>query len=303
MSIFQQLMKLKNTPENAVQENKFGTPYDYRNVFVMGVAEVQDGNTTREAVVSVRAGAGTLKQHGNIMVVGGPGSGKGRLITANLLSWGHSAIVVDLKGETYRYTANARKNINQQHGGSQVVVLDSRYGTGTRYNPLAVIPPDERSELADELISVTNDDMFWSSVARDMWLCCWAAADHAGEPHMPYAVEVMKLDLPEAIRYLLHYHKDSKEVMQHLIDFMGVRPNEEQLSKIKAGNATRLLESMWKTIKTTMTIYDDPIMLNMMNGHEYDPGGMFYNDGIATVYIIVPEAKPKKFMAFSRLMA
>ena len=282
------------------QGQGWSNPTDYRDAYVVGVANVQRDGHTERRVIAIYRKAGSLAQHGNILTVGGPGAGKGRAITANLISWGHSAIVIDLKGETYTNTAHARTAID--NGKGKVVVLDSKNGTGHRYNPLAVIRHDQRFELAAELIAVTNDDPFWSSVANDMWLCAWSAADHAGKPHMPYAVELMKLDFADAIRYLMHHHHDDPATMQHLIDFMGTRPTDEQLSKIKGGGASRLLESMWKTVKTTMTIFNDPILLNMMSGHDVDAEGMFYNSGITTVYVIVDETKPRIFMAFGRLI-
>ncbi|TSA79538.1 hypothetical protein FNU79_17765 [Deinococcus detaillensis] len=280
--------------------NRMSQPEDFKNAFVVGTANVQSDGKLKWKIVAIFPNAGSLRQHGNILVVAGPGGGKGRIITVNLISWGHSAIVIDLKGETYTKTANARYKVD--NGKGKVVVLDSKNGTGHRYNPLSVVSRDQWFDLAAELISVTNGDPFWSSVANDLWLAAWSAAQHARRPHMPYAVELMKLDLSDAICYFMYYHKDDPATMQHLLDFLGTRPNEEQMAKIKGGNASRLLESMWKTVKTTMTIFNDTILLNLMSGHDVDVEGMFYNGGITTIYVIVDETKPRVFAAFGRLI-
>lgn len=290
----------KTTPQQ-LQQIQGINPADYRNSFVVGTAAVTDqqGRQTRRPV-AIHPNAGSLTQHGNVMVCGMPGSGKGRLITANLLSWGHSAVVVDLKGETYRRTANARKAAD--NGKGRVIVLDSVNATGHRYDPLAVIDKDQRYELAAELISVTNDDAFWAATANDMWQACWSAADHAQKPHMTYAVEIMKLDIVDAMRYLFHHHGQDAETMQHLTNFFGRRLSDDAAEKMDAEGPSKLLESMWKTVKTTMSIFNDPKLLKIFNGHDFDPGGMFYNGEITTVYVVADEKKPIVFEPFSRLV-
>ena len=76
------------------------------------------------------------REHGNFCVVGPPGSGKGLWIVTQLLNWRHSVVVVDLKGETYRQTANHRRSL-----GQRVFVLDPRKGTpSVRAHPTSRSP-------------------------------------------------------------------------------------------------------------------------------------------------------------------
>jgi Type IV secretory system Conjugative DNA transfer len=162
-------------------------PSETQDEFIVGISAILKNDTFHDELITIKLHAGMMQEMGNIVVAGPPGSGKTRLIESNLNSWRHSAVVIDLKGSVYGRTAGFRTTLGTVH------VIDPRQGRGSRYNPLAVIKKHQRRELASELVSITNDDPFWSSVAVDMWLACWAAADHAERPHMPYAVELLSL--------------------------------------------------------------------------------------------------------------
>lgn len=271
-------------------------PESVQDGLILGVTAVH--NPQGQEVVTpavIYPGMSTLSQHGNIAVCGPPGAGKTATILSNCLSWRHSMVLIDLKGGVYTSTAEKRREFGQ------VYMIDMRDGYGHRYNPLQYVPRDMRRDLAAELVGITNDDPFWSTVASDMWLACWAAADHAGRPHMPYAVELMRLSTVDAFRYLFYHHGDDPQTMQHVRDFWGRQPSEDEIAKLQNGDPSRLLESMWKTVITTRTIFDDPTMLRVFSGHDIDVPGMFYNGGISTIYIKADEKKPKSFAAFARL--
>ena len=65
----------------------------------------------------------------NLMVVAPPRSGKSVLAISQLLTWPHSVVVVDIKGELYQNTAGYRSTLGN------VFVLDPR-GIGNHYDPL-----------------------------------------------------------------------------------------------------------------------------------------------------------------------
>src|SRR5438105_4354962 len=51
------------------------------------------------------------REIGNILIVGPTRSGKGLLATSQLLSWKHSVIVNDMKGELFQATAGYRRTV------------------------------------------------------------------------------------------------------------------------------------------------------------------------------------------------
>src|SRR5215471_17386647 len=67
---------------------------------------------------------------GNFLIVAPTRSGKGLLAVSQLLTWHHSVIVNDIKGDLFTQTAGFRSLLGP------VYVLDPT-GTGHRYDPLA----------------------------------------------------------------------------------------------------------------------------------------------------------------------
>lgn len=271
-------------------------PEATQDEFVVGISAIARNDNYHDELITIKLGAGMMREMGNIVVAGPPGSGKTRLIETNLSSWRHSAVVIDLKGAVYSKTAGFRASLGRVH------MIDPRQGRGSRYNPLAVIKPHQRRELASELVSITNDDPFWSSIAIDMWLACWAAADHAQRPHMPYAVELLSLGVADAMKYFVTHHGSDPITMKHVTDFYGRTPTGESAKKLSDGEPSRLLENKWATVTNTRTVFDDQNLLNIFSGHDIDIRGMFYNGSISTVYILADETNPRVFMAFSRLV-
>jgi type IV secretion system protein VirD4 len=71
----------------------------------------------------------TRRELGNVLVVAPTRGGKGLLATSQLLSWSHSVIVNDIKGELFAQTAGYRATLGK------VYVIDPT-GIGNRFDPL-----------------------------------------------------------------------------------------------------------------------------------------------------------------------
>jgi type IV secretion system protein VirD4 len=71
----------------------------------------------------------TRRELGNVLVVAPTRGGKGLLATSQLLSWPHSVIVNDIKGELFAQTAGYRATLGK------VFVIDPT-GIGNRFDPL-----------------------------------------------------------------------------------------------------------------------------------------------------------------------
>src|SRR5918999_5475599 len=71
----------------------------------------------------------TRRELGNMLVVAPTRGGKGVLATSQLLTWPHSVIVNDIKGELFTQTAGYRATLGQ------VFVFDPT-GVGNRFDPL-----------------------------------------------------------------------------------------------------------------------------------------------------------------------
>lgn len=236
-----------------------------------------------------------MREVGSIACVGAPGSGKTRLLEAQLLNWGQSICVVDLKGGLYKSTAAYRQALGP------VVVLDPRDGRGSRYNPVAVIRHKARRTLAQEIVKNGNDDAdpFWVSVAAQFWELCWSAADEVNRAHIPYAVEIINMGLVGALRYLMAYHSNNRETMRLLTNFMVSPITPELLERITEQGASKLVESKWASVVDSAAPFDVG-MLNIFNGHDLDPAQMFRRP--TTVYVMADETDAAGFAMFARLV-
>src|SRR5262249_54208004 len=87
------------------------------------------------------------KEIGNLLIVAPTRSGKGLLAISQLLSWQHSVIVNDIKGELFAATAGYRSTIGE------VFVIDPT-GIGHCYDPLA------GKETEDALYSAATSLLF-----------------------------------------------------------------------------------------------------------------------------------------------
>src|SRR5207249_3677633 len=84
--------------------------------------------TRKAGFVAVRKMV-TRRELGNLLVVAPTRGGKGLLATSQLLSWQHSVVVNDIKGELFLQTAGYRAMLGP------VYVIDPQ-GYGHRFDPL-----------------------------------------------------------------------------------------------------------------------------------------------------------------------
>jgi type IV secretion system protein VirD4 len=91
------------------------------------------------------------RELGNLLIVGPTRSGKGLLAISQLLTWEHSAIINDIKGELFAATAGYRTTIGE------VFVLDPT-GVGHSYDPLlGKTTEDELYSIATSLLFHPNE--------------------------------------------------------------------------------------------------------------------------------------------------
>lgn len=131
---------------------------------------------------------------GNIVVIAPPRHGKGLHAKAQLLTWKHSVIVNDMKGEHFAATAGFR----QKYIGP-VFAIDTR-GLGHRFDPLGSCrSEDDFLAMADYLLEKPGDrqgDAFIKR-ARNMLTALFQAGFYEGWPLLPYCAHLIHIG-PEA---------------------------------------------------------------------------------------------------------
>src|SRR5947209_18215324 len=119
---------------------------------------------------------------GNVLSVAPTGSGKGILAVSQLLTWQHSVIVNDIKGDLFTQTAGFRSLLGP------VYVLDPT-GVGHAYDPLqGKVTEDALYSSAAHLLHQAGEhDQIFTQRATTMLSCIFAAAKREGTAALSYA--------------------------------------------------------------------------------------------------------------------
>src|SRR3954451_289386 len=177
----------------------------------------------------------TRRELGNLLVVAPTRGGKGLLATSQLLTWKHSVIVNDIKGELFAQTAGYRATLGK------VFVIDPA-GIGHRYNPLA----GKHSE--DALYSAATNLLFrpdegdgaiFTQRAINMLTQLFLAARLEDEVPLPYIRQVVRSGLQPAAARLQAL---DPELATQLLDV----PYEQAVF------ADRFLLSAWGTLSARL---------------------------------------------------
>src|SRR6266700_2887531 len=130
------------------------------------------------------------REIGNTLIVGPTRSGKGLLATSQLLSWQHSAIVNDIKGELFHATAGYRRTLGD------VYVIDPT-GVGHAFDPLhGKKTEDEFLSAAKHLLYQPDErDKVFTQRSIGMLSRLFTAARMEGRALFPYVRGALRSSL------------------------------------------------------------------------------------------------------------
>ncbi|MFL5697233.1 MAG: type IV secretory system conjugative DNA transfer family protein [Ktedonobacteraceae bacterium] len=175
------------------------------------------------------------REIGNCLIVAPTRGGKGLLAISQLLSWKHSVIVNDIKGELFQATAGYRSTLGN------VYVIDPT-GVGHRYDPL------QEKKTEDALLSAAThllyqadegDGRIFTERASVMLSQLFAAAKLEGAAPLPYARHSIRAGLSACAARL---HAVSPELATQFLD----------VQYQDANFADRFLLSSWGTLTARM---------------------------------------------------
>jgi type IV secretion system protein VirD4 len=236
----------------------------------------------------------TRQELGNLLVVAPPRSGKSVLAVSQLLTWEHSCIVNDIKGELFAQTAGYRSTLGN------VYVIDPVAGVGHRYDPFAGRTSErELYTLVHHLLfDPTDRDPIFIERAKKMLTQMTRAArlenTHAGQERyrmLPYIAHMLNT------RGL----KGTAEHLQYL--------SPELATKFLSGAFTdanfdddRFLLSCWGTLNARLwpLLTDD--VLRCFDGSDFSAGELSTGKRPATVYLRIPESELSALSPLVRLL-
>jgi type IV secretion system protein VirD4 len=170
---------------------------------------------------------------GNLLIVAPTRSGKGLLAVSQLLTWHHSVIVNDIKGDLFTQTAGFRSLLGP------VYVLDPT-GVGHCYDPLQGKATEDAfySSAAHLLHQAEGHDIF-TQRATTMLACIFAASKREGVASLPYVRMMLRSGLAACVDRL---HTVSPELATVFLD----------VSLENANLTDRFLLSAWGTLTARM---------------------------------------------------
>src|SRR5215211_2356751 len=124
-------------PAGELHHARFALPHELKTLTSHTLDEeaLLLGRTHLGGIYRVKA-TPKRRELGNMLVCAPPRSGKSILAMSQLLTWPHSVVVVDIKGELYQNTAGYRSTLGP------VYVIDPR-GYGHQYDPLEGLTDEE----------------------------------------------------------------------------------------------------------------------------------------------------------------
>jgi type IV secretion system protein VirD4 len=244
-------------------------------------------------VLSVRSKP-KRRELGNVLVDALTRGGKGLLAISQLLTWPHSVVVVDIKGELFEATAGYRKTLGP------VYVIDTE-AVGNRFDPLHGRMTEQKLYNSAKYLlyeAGERDPIFIERAIRMLTQLFLAGreenkqAGHDKYRLLPYAGQLMNLPINQVAAHLRSINPLlATKFLSALYD-----PEKDYDEK-------RFLTSCWET--ATSRLY--PIMtdeiLRCFNGSDFTAEGLMTSKTPITVYLKLPEADLKALSPVVRLIS
>jgi type IV secretion system protein VirD4 len=214
----------------------------------------------------------TRKELGNLLVVAPTRGGKGLLATSQLLTWRHSVVVNDIKGDLYTQTAGYRATLGK------VYVIDPT-GIGNRFDPLL------GKDTEDAVLSAATQLLFhphegegaiFTQRATVMLTQLFLAARAEAASPLPYVRHMIRTGLPDVAARLNAINPD---LATQLLDVRYDTANFQD----------RFLLSAWGTLTARMRPLLTETVIRSLSGSDFSARDVMTGATPMTVYLRWPE--------------
>lgn len=314
--------KFDEAGSNLKGSAKWGTVKDAEKEGLLGensadgvyVGAIQDGKKVRY-----------LRHSGpeHVMVFAPTRSGKGvGLVIPTLLSWRHSAFILDIKGENWALTSGFRKAI-----GQTVLRLDPTNieGNGARFNPLNEIRKGTLHEVKDvqNIVQMIVDPD--GKGQGDHWAKTGAALLTAVILHILYS----KTSIDKTLRGVASFLSDPARTIDETLDVMltaeHIEPGEENTvywkgidpmtgvptctHPVVAQSARAVLNKsenersgVLSTSLSFLELYRDPVVAENTSVSDFKIADLMRKDNPTSLYLVVPPSDKDRLKPFVRLI-
>jgi type IV secretion system protein VirD4 len=218
----------------------------------------------------------TRPELGNLMVVAPTRGGKGLLATSQLLTWPHSVIVNDIKGELFTQTAGYRQSLGK------VFVIDPA-GIGHRFDPLAGrVSEAKLYAAAKHLLHEPHEGegvVFTQRATKmltQLFLAGLVEQQRAGEdaaPLLPYVGQLLSLPLRQVAKRL---ERIDPTLATRFLDGEYTQTNFTD---------DRFLLSAWGTLTARLYPLLTADVLRCLSGSDFTAGEIMTANTPITVYL------------------
>ncbi|CDK99158.1 Conjugal transfer protein traG [Magnetospirillum gryphiswaldense MSR-1 v2] len=253
-------------------------------------------------------GVKALRHNGleHILAFAPTGSGKGvGLVLPTLLSWTHSVLVLDIKGENWRLTSGWRALL-----GHRILKFDPTAATGSiRYNPLAEVRIGTDHEIADaQNIAVMIIDPDGKGLAD-----FWAKSGYAWLTGIIlYTLCKIKRDenrvasLPDVDAILTAVGQGVDGLLVDMGKFQaeteaGTRLIQSAAQEMK-DRAAQEQSGVHSSSKVDLSLYRDPIIARNVSGCDFRLNDLMNGDRPAALYMIVPPSDIDRLRPLLRII-
>ena len=224
--------------------------------------------TSREHHVVAVQPTPTRKELGNMLIVGPTRSGKGLLATSQLLSWKHSVIINDIKGDLFTATAGYRSSLGP------VYVIDPT-AVGHRYDPLSTRHTEDELLSAAASLLLTPDEgegLIFTQRAVVMLRQLFLAARKENAAPLPYVRQFIHLGLINAAAWV-------NAVDPRLATRLLGIPYDQ------ANFTNRFLSSAWSTLSARMEFVLTETLVRTLSASDFAAADLVLAPKPVTVYL------------------
>lgn len=253
-------------------------------------------------------GVRALRHNGleHILAFAPTGSGKGvGLVLPTLLSWLHSVLVLDIKGENWRLTSGWRAML-----GHRILKFDPTAETGSiRYNPLAEVRIGTGHEIADaQNIAVMIIDPDGKGLA-DFWAKSGYAWLTGAILYTLYRIrrdEGRVASLPDVDKVLTAVGDGLNVLLADMAAFTA--DTEAATSLIRSAaqemqdRAAQEQSGVHSSSKVDLSLYRDPIIARNIAASDFTLNDLMNGDRPAALYMIIPPSDIDRLRPLLRII-
>lgn len=290
---------------------------DGRSPFLGVVGLGQDGNLASDA------GVLQFPMKGHLLTVAPTRTGKGTCqIIPNLLLYGGSAFVIDVKGENYAITARRRE---QMFRHSRVLRFAPLEADSAQYNPLDFVRTmdtgisvaetfDDARLLASMLLPQKTREEYWDVEARNLLtlLLMYTAVRYLRDDPSRTMRTVMNLLFPAPAEDEREGSHGLRKVIDHiLVDARTLQePILVSLASSFLEHESRVFSNIASTCRAAMQIWHSPNLLRATEASDFSFSDLKAsmcrpieaNPSPTTLYIVIPPQNLREYRGVVRMM-